>query len=560
MNTPAPKALLVDDTSMFRTLCRRGLESVGIHCDEATTYNDAQRRLAANEYAILVTELHLPDRHPYHMVIDLLRQTTRPLIVVATDIREPKLAQHLFDEGVEDVLFKPVDYTLLAAKLKVRATQWQQRWSPSHNHSAVSPTSHESLHDGQSISTDDLHTKLRHLTGMLPLSATVFDVFTATRDDRYDAKEVEKAIAKESSLAVELLRLANSTAYSASTERITSLEEAVVRVGRRKIGELALAHTAKVSLTQRVVPWLDVDQLWRRSIAASATAELLEKNDRSDHDGSVVLAALMHGLGRVVLASLYPQVYEALLSKCEETRESLDNLEERCFPLSPGMVMARVLELWGLPESVWSALADAEAPESHSSSQILNSALALGNLATGHWQDFDRVTLPEPNEAITSDRMDAILKQVLERQAGATGNTSIQAAPKQQAPIRYARVADAMPDLPSLLLNSFSRVDPVPLDALEQTDRVVIDCRDAAPYSLAPYVSERTFDPRRIIIAKQSDASEFRRFGQVISFPLSYAALRHACLGKTEERAAESRVVHAVPFQTPVVAAFDAQL
>jgi HD-like signal output (HDOD) protein/CheY-like chemotaxis protein len=559
MNAPHPRALLVDETSIFRTLARRRLEAFGIDCDEAATYADTERLLLANEYALLVTELHLPDRHPYHLVIEMLQRPIRPLIVVATDIREPRLAQHLFDEGVEDVIFKPVDYALMAAKLKVLATRWQKQWSPTHHHAQQSSTAKESFHDGQTVSPEDLQIKLQHLTGMLPLSTTAFDVFNATREDRFDAKFIEKAIAKESSLAIELLRIANSHAYNASMERITSLEQAVVRVGRRKIGELALAHTAKTALTQRVVPWLDIDLLWRRSIAASSAAELLAKQSGLRDDGGLVLAVLMHGLGRVVLASLYPQVYETLLSRCEETRESLETLEAQSFPLNPGGAMARVLELWGLPDSVWSPLLHVDSPESDPSGRLLDSALAIGNLATGSWQEFDRINFPNAAERITADKLNVILTQVIERQAGTVGRATSQLAAKKHARIRYARVCSADLDLPRVVISSFGNVESIPLDAIEKTDRVVIDCRDAAAYSLAPFVADRTFDPRRIIIANRADSGEFRRFGHVINFPLSYAALRHACVDATVEKNVEPRAIYQVPLQTPSTPAFDAQ-
>lgn len=560
MNAPTLQALLVDDSRMFRASARRRLEQLGIRCDEASSCEQAESLLRANEYTILVTELHLPDRHPYHLVIDLLRRSVRPLIVVVTDIREPRLAQHLCDEGVDDILFKPVDYGLMAAKLKARAAQWHRRWSPAQNQRVPPENSNASLHGGNAVTADDLHTKLRHLTGMFPLSTTAFDVFKATRDDEYSTEKIEQAVAKESSLAIELLRLANSGTYNTSTERINSLDKAIIRVGRRKIGELALAHTAKACLTQRVVPWLDVDLLWHRSMAASAAAEVLTKRDKSEANDTVVLASLMHGLGRVVLASLYPQVYEALLNRCEETRESLDDLEERCFPLGPGRVIARVLELWGLPESVWSPLAYCDTPDLHSSGRLLNSAVTIGNLATKGWQDFDRIIAPVPDDLVTSDDLRSALEEVIKRQEAVSRNAPQPSQSKNHARVRYARLSGNTPDLLASLLHSMASVDTISLDDLEQAGSVVIDCCDAAPYSLAPFVSERTFDSQRVIVANASDGSEFRRYGQVVSFPLSYGALRQACLVETPKRPAEMRANHSTPFEIPIAASFDAQL
>lgn len=537
---------------------RRRLEAVGIECDEAASYEEAKRFLNANEYAVLVTELHLPDRHPYHLVMDLLQRPTRPLIVVATDIREPRMAEHLYDEGVEEVLFKPVDYTLMSAKLKVLANRWQRQWSPAFHARTASPQE-ASLTDGQTVAMSELRTKLQHLTGMLPLSATAFDVFNATREERFDAKQIEQVIAKEASLAVELLRLANSNAYNASTERITSLEQAVVRVGRRKIGELALAHTAKTALTQRAVPWLNIDLLWRRSLAASAAAELLEKDCKPHHSESLVLPALMHGLGRVVLASLYPQIYDGLLSQCEESREAAEVLEQRVFPLTPGGVMACVLELWGLPAAVWKPLSDENDIELRQAKQLLQSALTIGNLTTANWQDFDRIDVPSGNGLIDSERFELTLRAVTKKQSE-FDRSSTQPSRTSGLRIRYARLATKAFDLPGLLLNEFSDVESVAVESLDEPERVVIDCRDVAPYSSAPFVSERSFDPRRVIIANRSDASEFRRFGNVVSFPMSYAAFHHVCVGASSDEKVEPRVVHTTPFQPPIANSFDTKL
>lgn len=534
-------------------MARRRLEALGIGCDEATTYREAASLLNANEYALLVTELHLPDRHSYHLVIDLLQRAIRPSIVVATDVREPRLAQHLFDEGVEDILFKPVDYALMAAKLKVLATRWQNQWSPPCQFAKQQTKEDDSGQGEQPVPPEDLETKLKHLTGMLPLSTTAFDVFNATQEDSFDAKAIETVIAKEASLAVELLRLANSNAYNASTEKITSLEQAVVRVGRRKIGELALAHTAKATLTQRAVPWLDIDLIWRRSIAASSSAELLAKQSASSGGEGVVLAALMHGLGRVVLASLYPQVYESLLRRIGDTRESLEALESQCFPRNSAGVIARVLELWGLPESVWSPLLYLDEAGDHATGRLLDSALAMGNLATGSWQDFDRVRLPSIDDQFTASKLNSILTQVRQR-------TTTPVKDACYMPVRYARVSPSELDLPKMVLSSLVSVESIALDAIEKNDRVVIDCLDAAAYSLIPFVADRTFDARRLIIANRQDAKEFRRFGNVISFPLSYAALRQACLGTNSEKSGGTQVIQAIPFQTPIASAFDAHL
>jgi hypothetical protein len=51
-------------------------------------------------------------------VVDLLKVTERPLIVILTGVFEPRLARDLIARGVDCVDFKPVRYDLFAAKVK----------------------------------------------------------------------------------------------------------------------------------------------------------------------------------------------------------------------------------------------------------------------------------------------------------------------------------------------------------------------------------------------------------------------------------------------------------
>lgn len=110
-------ALVVDDEDAVRKLTVRALERHGFHCSEAADGADAARLLAVRHYHVLISDLRMPNGNGYSLATDVLERAERPLIVILTGVMEPRLAQDLVRRGVDDIMFKPVDYEMFAGKV-----------------------------------------------------------------------------------------------------------------------------------------------------------------------------------------------------------------------------------------------------------------------------------------------------------------------------------------------------------------------------------------------------------------------------------------------------------
>ena len=415
------RALIVDDESSVRTLTVRAFRDEQFVCDEAADGEEAATMCQREHYDLVVTDLKMPRRHGYQLACDLLGGNHHPMIAVLTGVLEPRLAKDLYARGVDHIEFKPVDYDLFATRIKSLLARRNQTAAgadafvrrpseavgqgfdglggPSYGKSNCAILGRE-----RQITIGEVKTRLKHLAGIMPMSQAALDVVDVVQADSSNATQAAAAIARDASLAVEVLKLANSSFYNPSRERIVSLEQAVVRIGTRRVGELALAATVLTSLTTSVLPWMNVDLAWRRSIAAGLAVDwLVDAANLSDHHEGLFLCALMHGLGRIALGTVFPGEYESMVAECRASNASLLNLENKLFPESAVQTMMRLLAFWNVPTAeceplkyltdTYEALSQLD-DVLRRKVELLKLSVLVGQLAVKEWESWDLVEFP----------------------------------------------------------------------------------------------------------------------------------------------------------------------
>jgi len=117
MNETDKHVLVVDDEAQVRDLTRRALVTSGFRCDVAEDGEEALRMASANKYDAVVTDLRMPRRHGHALCSELMRLPERPSVIVLTALSDPRLVRDLMQRGVCDIIQKPVNYDVLAAKV-----------------------------------------------------------------------------------------------------------------------------------------------------------------------------------------------------------------------------------------------------------------------------------------------------------------------------------------------------------------------------------------------------------------------------------------------------------
>jgi DNA-binding response OmpR family regulator len=119
MAEAALRALVVDDEPTVHRLVSLALRRLGFSCDPAEDGVTAAAMANACAYDAVVTDLRMPKKDGYELVLDLLEMQFRPVIVMYTAAIEQHMARELLARGADHIAFKPTDLTLLAARVKL---------------------------------------------------------------------------------------------------------------------------------------------------------------------------------------------------------------------------------------------------------------------------------------------------------------------------------------------------------------------------------------------------------------------------------------------------------
>jgi HD-like signal output (HDOD) protein/DNA-binding NarL/FixJ family response regulator len=166
--------------------------------------------------------------------------------------------------------------------------------------------------------------------------------FLATQD--WNVHEFAEVVARDSTLAAAVLRVANS-ASSARGQEVTSLSQACSRLGAKAVVAMSFEILVKAQFTATQEPYRAILQnSWKNSVIASRIAQMLGKQlGAHDLDGLRV-AALFHNIGE--------QVYAYMLSNVDrQTSVTLEQVAVEMAALHEEFGGA-ITSSWKLPQLV----------------------------------------------------------------------------------------------------------------------------------------------------------------------------------------------------------------
>lgn len=195
---------------------------------------------------------------------------------------------------------------------------------------------------------------------MLPTPSPVFSELMAAIDSPSgDARTVANVINHDMGLTAKVLQLVNSS-FFAPRSRVTSVEAAVVRLGREVIRTVALLDEIRKGFNapRSVREWCV--QLSPHGYEVAGLARYLAPAKMKD---DAFCAGLLHECGQLAFARCRPELFGAHIDLRVETRRSLCDLEREAFGATHAQAGGYLLSLWGFPAEVVEAVSLHEVDE-----------------------------------------------------------------------------------------------------------------------------------------------------------------------------------------------------
>ncbi len=155
--------------------------------------------------------------------------------------------------------------------------------------------------------TADKITRVAEKISQLPtMSETAIRAMMMANDESYSLKDFIELVRRDGSVTAVLLRVANSALYRGRNV-VETIDGAIVRLGTRKCADLIIStgvHAVTKHADKSVRDRCDI--LWRHSFFTACMASKLNLTLRLGFKGEEFTAALLHDLGRLVLAVADP--------------------------------------------------------------------------------------------------------------------------------------------------------------------------------------------------------------------------------------------------------------
>lgn len=181
-----------------------------------------------------------------------------------------------------------------------------------------------------------------------PMPGTASEVMALCQSESTDAAKLSAVIHRDQTIASNVLRVANSAAYSGQVA-CASLQQAVSRLGMQLITEIAMAVSVRGRMFANKACAELLGSLWKHSILTGFYTKEIARVRRRNVE-IAFLCGLLHDVGKAVLVNNVDKV----LGKNElglPITELLDALEEQHIPA--GALLAKE---WKLPDQVAEAI------------------------------------------------------------------------------------------------------------------------------------------------------------------------------------------------------------
>lgn len=199
----------------------------------------------------------------------------------------------------------------------------------------------------------DLNRLIEQANELAPLPTSTVRLFKLLEDPMSNVADVAEIVAYDQALTLKLLRAANSVTGASATP-VTSVAEAVLRLGAASLVTLAVASGVRPALRVAVPAYgLDEGALWRHSVAAAVAAEVLPRFCSEPAPPETFTAALLHDVGKLVMGRfLSPEILD-FIQRAQRV-EHLGQLEAESLILSVhhAELGGLIAQHWKLPARV----------------------------------------------------------------------------------------------------------------------------------------------------------------------------------------------------------------
>ncbi|MFH1138060.1 MAG: HDOD domain-containing protein [Pseudomonadota bacterium] len=187
--------------------------------------------------------------------------------------------------------------------------------------------------------------QVRRIKNLPTLPGIVQKISRMVENPETSSADVGRLISQDQVLSAKVLKMANS-AFFGMSRQISSITQALIILGFDVVKGLVLSASVFEMMKKGMVG------LWEHSIGCAAAAGVVaERLGRSDKE-EVLVAGLLHDLGKLVLTLQLPEDSARVVALAREKKISFYEAERQLLDFTHGDVGLWLAEHWNLPDNL----------------------------------------------------------------------------------------------------------------------------------------------------------------------------------------------------------------
>jgi CheY-like chemotaxis protein len=287
------------------------------------------------------------------------------------------------------------------------------------------PSSKKNFEIPRLLTRDQFLDRVERVFQAKTLSGVIAEVIAVAGSTHGDTTELAALISRDPMLSARVLQTANSAIYATSRAVVTTIPDAI-----RKVGYTAVRNIAATLGVFDCMPDVGTDgfnpiRYWQHSLAVAQICERLASKKAADESGLAHMVGLCHDLGDIFIRTQFGKEYQQFMDAAAQTERPIEQLHGQMLGMTRVQMIGAVLKCMSLPEAIRKPIETLHSPgaaqSTHPLVQILWMAENYANaamLASGPGsevaplsQSFCRAAIGEPKPSLPDPQ--ALRSQVL---------------------------------------------------------------------------------------------------------------------------------------------------
>lgn len=239
--------------------------------------------------------------------------------------------------------------------------------------------------DEKTSPAEKLELMCNHVSKLLAFPFTVARVLQITNDRNSGADHLARAITADPTISTHLLKVSNSVFFASSNRRISSIKDAIIRIGFQETKRIVMGMGV-INLFNKAGENLGFDRVsfWYHSLVVALIAERLAKSFSVINTESAFLSGLLHDFGILLYEEFFPEMFEKNLQKTAQEAEMFIDSEKKLFKITHLDLIAELFPRWKIPQEITDAvtgqytIAEKNKPPD-TPGELLAACVAVGN-------------------------------------------------------------------------------------------------------------------------------------------------------------------------------------